>query len=179
MIGRDYIPKQVALSGVERQAVVARVRTTKRWHGWLCAVSVAGAIIFAVVILLQPWVWIVRLAGLVSPVLILVMAPLAYSGARETVTKQVLRDMGHRICSACGYWLRGLAKDDLCPECGAKYEPEAATPAALMWVCVIAAFLGAYSLQLARGIGWTGVVLVWLIFLALISGPLIARRRGR
>jgi hypothetical protein len=37
--------------------------------------------------------------------------------------RQALREMGHDVCTECGYWLRDLPPESTrCPECGAEHD---------------------------------------------------------
>ncbi len=82
---------------------------------------IGGAMLIGFFVLKLGWLSVLLALCLGAPVSMAIR-----ESQRRDLRRRVLRELntrGHRVCSGCGGWLRGLGDDGKqCPECGAKRE---------------------------------------------------------
>lgn len=147
----DHIPPGIELNPAQRRQLRHRAKdlraahpSTRHKHGALIVAITTGSILEAglllfVVIYVFPQartpvgqaLTIYGLPALICIPFWLILA-ITFNRSHSPFVRAALNEMGHPVCIACGYALRGLgARIDRCPECGAVHtfdDVEASAP---------------------------------------------------
>lgn len=139
----DHIPPGVELNAQQRAELRRRSRalraahpSTMHKHGSLIAAIIVASFVEAALLLLvilvvfpqaqSPMSRALAIIGLPAMIVVVfwLFVAVTFNRSHSPFVRAALNEMGHPVCIACGYALRGLGERiDRCPECGESREP--------------------------------------------------------